>query len=359
MLGVVLVSFLALQSPAGQLHAQDESMAPPPAEQVLAIPDALRDEFKENVMGIRSPEQRMYKLADFMLKPSGLGLTYEAYATRTVSESYQARKVNCMAFTLMAVALAREAGLTAYAQQIDRVMAWDVTGDVVAQNLHANAVVVIGERKFMLDIAADRLAAPVVDYQIDDAHLLALFYGNRAMELLIDGKLAQAQVWQSQALRYAPEDATLWSNAGILLQQQGDLTGAERMFLTAVEKNPRLSSAYSNIVALYQAEGKLVAAERWQKRAKRMLSRDPYYQFGQGRRLEQAGDLQAAIAYYRRAVALYRQEHLFHFFLARAYYQAGQLQQASVELDAAKRLSKGGDQLRYQSKIDALQRLRH
>lgn len=354
-LNALLAVGLALQSTPVVAGAKVEQVPlPPPASQVLAIPDEMREAFREKVLVTRSPEQRLYRLVDFMFKPDGLGLKYTPDVTSTVAESYRTRRVNCMAFTMMAVALAREAGFVAYAQQIDRVMAWDLTGDVVTQSLHANAVVVLNGRKFMLDIAAGRLSAPVMDYRISDEHLLALFYGNRAMEALAGGHVAEALTWQQEALRQDQGDATLWNNAGVLRQRLGDPAAAESMYLEALKRDSSLTSALSNLVAFYQRQGHLRKAHYWQQYAERALRRDPYYQFTQGRRDEAAGDYRGAIGYYKRAISLYKREHLFHFYLARAYYEMGSLKNADQELGLAAVLSEGTDQQRYQAKQDAL-----
>lgn len=356
MLNTLFVAALALQ-PTNPVAVESGQFAPPPPEQVLAIPDELRTEFRRKVLETKSPEQRLYKLVDFMLKPNGLGLQYEADATHTVAESYLTRKVNCMGFTIMAVALAREAGLPAYAQQIDRIMAWNMTGNVVMQNLHANAAVFVGKRKYMLDIAAGDVAQPVVDSLIDDQHLLSLFYGNRAMELLAAGYPSQAMAWQEEALRLGPKDAAQWSNAGVLRQRLGYPAEAERMYLKAVDRSPRLTSALSNLIALYQGQQKYDLAAYWQRRSEKALGKDPYYQFAQGRREQQKGDNEGAASYFRRAISLRKKEPVFHFSLANAYFQEGRLREADTELNMAKKLSDGASQWLYQQKIDALRRI--
>lgn len=359
MLSYLLAGLLALQPVAASEESSRMVTTPPAPEQVLAIPDELREEFAQKVLRTKFPEQRLYRLVDFMLKPEGLGLTYQPDATNTVEESYRTRQVNCMAFTMMAVALARGAGLTAYPQQIDKIMAWDLSGDVITQSLHANAVVIIGVRKYMLDIAVGNLSQPVVDYRIDDAHLLALFYGNRAMSLLVAGKLQDADRWQSEALRLDQMDATLLNNAGVVRQRLRDTASAERFYLKAVALNPRLNSAIANLVALYRERGDIRQANAWQQQGDRVLRRDPYYQYAQGRREEEAGDYANAIKFYRRAISLHGDEHVFHFSLARAYLKSGNLQDADDELVAAQRLSVGATSSLYAAKRVALQRLRH
>ena len=356
MFGIALT--LALAIPAATPPPVDVAR-PPPAETVFAIPDELRENFNRQVLSrTRSREQRLYKLVEYLIEPSGLGLKYKSNATLTVGESYRNREVNCMAFTMLALALAREAGLPAYPQQIDRVMAWSLSGNVVTQSLHANAVIIAGDRKHMVDIAGGNFVAPVVDYKISDSHFLALFYGNRAMELFSEGHVEDALLWQQEALKHETGDASLWNNAGVLYQRLGDSAAAEASFLKAVQLNSRLGSTVSNLVAFYEARGSSAKAAFWQARADRILRSDPYFQFTEARRYEEVGNLDVAVSRYRRAVSLNREEPVFHFFLARAYYKLGRLRDAKAEMRFAAALSNQTDRVRYQSKLEALQRMK-
>lgn len=355
MISVILATLLALQAAPVSSEEPAPLANPPSPEQVLAIPDALQRDFLDQVVNAsQSPEQRLNRLAGFMLDEDGLGLKYSPNATRTITGSYDTRQVNCLSFTLMFVILARRAGLQAYGQQIDRVLAWGMSGDMVMQSMHANAVVTFNGRKFMADIAADGLSTPVANFQVDDEQLLALFYSNRAMELLTTGHARDAQVWLDVALGHSPHDATLLNNAGVLSQRRQDVVAAEAFYVQALTENPRLTSAYSNLIALYRTKGDLTKAVYWQQRAGRVLRSDPYYQFTQGRQREQSGDYAEAADLYRRAIRINNDEPLFHFGLARAYYQLGQSHRAGLELILARNLSGKEDQIRYQAKLDAL-----
>ena len=337
MFSALLAASLALQpAPSGVPSIQ--ASTPPEPSQVLALPEGLRNDFRTQVLDATNvPEQRLHRIIGFMFDKDGLGLTYKGDSTTTVAESYQSRQVNCLSFTLMAIALAREAGLKAQGQQINRVMAWSLVGDVVMQSLHANAVVTLKDRDLMvkegrdyvLDIASnDRYTRDylVNDYKVEDEILLASFYGNRAMELMAQGRLADSRAWLDVALKLSPDDAALWNNAGVLSQRQGDADGAEKWFLRAAKQNPRLTSALYNLVALYNGRGDTTRAVYWQERAERILRLDPYYQFALGERSAKSGDLTGAVRDYRRAISLASGEHVFHFGLARTYYQLGRLE---------------------------------
>lgn len=359
----LLAAGLAIQG----VPAAEPVSVPPPPEQVLAIPDALRSQFRARVLDATiSPELRVRRMVSFMFDEDGLGLEYKGDATNTVAESYRTRQVNCLSFTLLAVALAREAGLKAQGQEIDRVLAWNLVGDVVMQSLHANAVVSVRDRDlqakdsrdFVLDIASGSLYSSeyiVHGYKVTDDRMLASFYGNRAMELLAKGRLQESRAWLDEALKLDPEDATLWNNAGVLAQRTGRDADAESRFLRAARSNPRHTSVLFNLVALYDARGDATRAAYWRERADRVLRRDPFYQYSLGERHAQAGNDADAVRYYRRAISLDGRERLFHFALARAYVRLGRLDRAEKELDAAYRLSEGEEErARFRSKLDAL-----
>lgn len=369
MLNALLAAGLALQ-PAPAMPAVPAAVpveAPPAPSEVMAIPEELRQAFHARVLdGINAPELRLRRMVDFMFAKDGLDLKYKADATNSVAESYRTRQVNCLSFTLMAVALAREAGLKAQGQQIDRVLAWSLVDDVVMQSLHANAVVTVKDRNlqvkdgrdFVLDIAGGALYTQdfiVHGFKVEDKRLLASFYGNRAMELLAQGRLDESKAWLDEALVLEPEEAMLWNNAGVLMQRTGDAAAAESAFLRAVNRNPRLMSVLNNLVAMYSTRGDTTRAAYWKERADRVLRRDPFYQYSVAERNAGAGNYEEAVRYYRRAIALDSRERVFHFGLARAYAYLGKLGPAAKELDAAVKLStEDVDRQRFQAKLDAL-----
>lgn len=361
MFGVILAAALTVLPSPGQSSALPLAGSVPPApEQVMSLPDELRESFRRQVLkNTHSPNQQLEKLVKFMFDKEGLGLEYQADATNTIAETYRTRKANCLAFTMLTVVLAREAGLDVYAQQIDRVLAWDRMGGVVLQNMHANAGVTINGTQYVVDVASSVIKTASVRHRIDDGQLLALYYNNRAMELMVAGRYADAGKWLDVALSHSPGEAAFWNNAGVLDLRQGNAGNAESLFLKALEKDPRLTSAVSNLIVLYRIKGDADRAAQWQKRADRIMRKDPFYQFSLAQQKEEAGDFSEAVRLYRRAIALNRDEDAFHFGLARTYFRMGQRHLADVELERAYELSAGQDRSRYASKLDALRRTKY
>jgi tetratricopeptide (TPR) repeat protein len=354
---LLLASLLALQGQGvieNPVQPATPAELPPTPEEVFAVPKELRAALHQRVGPGNSPEQKLKRLVDFMLGAEGLQLQYVPGATHTVGDSYRTRQVNCLSFTLLAVARARELGMPAQAQQIDRVLAWSATGEVVMQSMHANAAVSVRGLQFIVDIAADRVVATTGPSRISDSHLLALYYDNRAMELLAAGRIAEARVWLDTSLKHYPDDAALWNNAGVLSLRSGDRDGAEALFLKAQEKDPKLTSTLYNLVSFYRDKGDIARATRWQAKADEVLRKDPFYQFSLGQARERAQDYAGAVQQYRRAIKLNRNEQMFHFALGRVYFQMGDIARARDELHSAALLGSDQDRLRYQAKLDAL-----
>ena len=357
--GVLLALALAVQpGPQGQ-PVQTAMSLPPSPEQVMAIPDELRAAFHREVVDATSfPEARLQRLVSFVYADSGLGVEYKADATHTVAESFASREVNCLSSTLLIVALAREAGLVADGQQVERILTWGASGATVIQSKHVNAVVKVADKRdFVVDIDGEDLVIRDAPDPMSDSHLLALFYGNRAMELLLENRLDEADAWLAAAFRQKSDDAGLLNNAGVLSLRRGDTKTAERYFLQAVERNDVELSALSNLVALYRRLGNGGREAYWRGRADEILRQDPYYQFTLGRQHERAGDYDAAEKQYRRAIRLNRNEPRFRYGMARVHFLEGKYEKADRELMAAVKLAGGQLRGRYQDKLAALRRL--
>ena len=356
MLNWLLAAALAVQADALPPPAAIEP--PPPPGQVLAVPEELRTALHARIAKPYPPRrERLQQLVDFMFAPGGMGIQYSADATHTVAESWQTRQANCLAFTLLTIALARELDLPAYGQEIERVLSSEVAGNVLLQSSHVNAGIFINGGRLVVDVASNEVLPISPPRRISDRHLLALFYNNRAMQFLVDGRTAEASAWLDAALDQDTTDPTLWNNAGVVSLRTGDPASAERLFLKALKKNPRQPAALYNIVSYYQHSGDAKQAARWQARAERVMRNDPVQQFALGLQSERAGDYTEAVRRFRQAIAMNRDEQLFHFGLARAYLGLGQLQLADSELVRAHDLASDPDRVRYQAKLDALRRM--
>jgi tetratricopeptide (TPR) repeat protein len=251
-------------------------------------------------------------------------MEYSVDATSTVEQAYRTRKANCLTFTLLTVALARESGLQAYGQELDDIVAWRVDNDIIYRSNHVNAGISIGRARFTVDVARDLVMARDPPEPVSDQHLLALYYNNRAAELVAGAALAEAAPHMAMALQLAPRYANAWANAGVLRLRQGDPRAAERDYLKALALDPANAGALVNLVTLYRNNGDEARRAIYARRLEKIQVKDPYFQYLQAEDDEKRGDYAGAAQHYRRAIRLYDGDSRFYVGLARAYQQLGE-----------------------------------
>lgn len=299
--------------------------APLPSEsQVLAVPPELEAEFRKQVLDkADSKPERLRLLTDFVLNEPGLGLVYDNETTRTVADTYRSRQANCLSFTLLFVALAREAGLKTHIQEYEEVLFWYLQDGLVYNSSHVNARVEAGPLRQTVDVGRNMLISRYKPKIIDDRRVLSFFYNNRGVELMAKKDFAGARRHFEEALKLAPDEPSAWSNLGVLEMRVNDTAAAERSYQEALKLDSRHDATLTNIVALYLRLDNQRLADHYLKRLKKVQSADPFHQFMMATDAERRGDYAAAAGYYRRAIRLHRDEPAFLLGLARAYAGMG------------------------------------
>ncbi|HEV2606538.1 MAG TPA: tetratricopeptide repeat protein, partial [Xanthomonadaceae bacterium] len=243
MFGWVLAAALAISPPAMEIDSQIE----PPA-QVMTLPPDLRARLQHDVLaGSPSQHARFDRLLHLMLDKDGLDLTYQDDATGSVAQVYATRTANCLSFTLLFIALAREAGLDAHPQEIRETLAWHQDNGVFYREDHINAVVRITGSGYLVDTARDLVIALHKPEPVSDQRLLAHFYNNLAMRDLEQDRIAPALALMGTALELDPHNPTNWSNAGVLYLRNGDEAAAQRAYAKALELDPANAGALANM----------------------------------------------------------------------------------------------------------------
>ncbi|HEY0502158.1 MAG TPA: tetratricopeptide repeat protein [Lysobacter sp.] len=346
---VAVVMALALQ--AGLACAQ-----PAPGE-LMTLPVELRQRLHAEVLdGRHGAQQKLDRLGRFMFEPEGLGMTYQEDANHSVAQAYATRTANCLTFTLLFVALAREAGLDAAPQEIEDTLAWRQDDGTLYLSNHVNAVVRIGSRRYIVDVAGDNVIARDPPAPISDERLMSHYYNNLAVQRLAQGDYPGGLAMADAALRLDPLYATHWSNAGVLHVRNGDLPAAQRAYARALALDPRNANALFNVASLAQRMGDRSREMEYRQRLAKVQQDDPFHQFLLAANYERTGDLARAIRHYRRAISLHGEEHRFHSALANAYLQAGDVRRAARSLARAQALSDGDTRAAYRDRLDQLRR---
>ena len=350
-----MVSWILAAALALSAAAPATSPTPAMEAQVMALPPELQAQLRVSVLAGRlSPRERLNRLLHLMLDPQALGLVYDEDATFTVAQTVASRRANCLSFTLLFLALAREAGLDAYPREIRETLSWHQDGGILYRNDHIDAGVRIGGREYTVDTAWNSLIAVDSPVRVSTRRLLAHYYNNLAIQGMTSGSMPAALQDMATALDFDPGYAPHWSNAGILYLRNGDAAAAERAYAKALSLDPQDSGALLNMALLLQARGDRAGEAQFRERLARVQLNDPLHHYSLARELEGAGDYRQAIAEYQRAIQLHPGEHRFHAALANAYRLSGDLRLALRSLARARSLSTGASRAAYDAQIDAL-----
>jgi Flp pilus assembly protein TadD len=321
--------------------------------QVMALPEALKARLRETLGSTPlSQAQRLERLIRFVFAADGLDMRYREDATHSVAQSYVRREANCVGFTMLFLALAREARLDASPQGIRRTLAWRQDARTLYRSNHVNVGVMLGARPHTVDFAIEPVIARGPPARISDRRLLAHYYNNLAMEALADENMPRAQKLMALSLELDPDYPPHWSNAGVVHLRHGDAAAAASAYAHALSLDPREPSALFNLASLARRAGDTRAEAEFMRRLSRVQQGDPFHHFMQAVNYERGGDDARAVDHYRRAIRLHGREPRFHAALAQAYYRMGDLRGASRALRRARALSTGAAREGYEAEID-------
>ena len=271
-------------------------------------PDRVTEEMREWLHGTVPPrpnsEDRLFDLLMALENRKDVELEYEAGYTGTASEVFTTGKYNCLSYSHLFLALAREIGVDASYYQVERSRRFRREGDVVLVSGH----VTVGfgsapnERLIKFNVRSDadyRTAQPV-----SDLTALGLYYSNRGSEMIAEGRSAEARAWLEIATRLAPHLPGNWVNLGVAKRRLGDEEGAEKDYLRALEIGERFFPAYRNLAALYQLRGEEEMRARMMSLLGGRGNRNPYTWLALGDHAREQGLIEEARDYYRRSLRL-------------------------------------------------------
>ncbi len=251
----------------------------------------------------RSPYDA-YRLLQYLEDKKELGLEYEAGHTGTAAEVFASRKFNCLSFSHLFLAMAREIGVDARYLSIDRIRRFRRQGDVVVVSGHITVGFGIGTDRRVLQFNV----GPEVDYKtvtpISDATALALFHSNRGAELIQRGRHAEAIEWLETGVKIDPYLASTRVNLGVARRRNGDTVGAERDYLRAIEVDDGFFPAYRNLASLHKSRGNADTALELFSVIDRRGNRNPFAYLALGDQSLELGQTEEAKSYYRRALKL-------------------------------------------------------
>jgi len=322
-----------------EVPARVTSAAPQMDYNLLYVDDEMRTFVTKIIGGSRSPELRLRRLLRGMAKRGFSDVNYDLDRTYTAQDTFYQLEGNCLSFTNLFVALAREAGLRVHYQMVEVPPTWDggESGLVILNN-HVNVVV---EQRHGPDYLVDFNLFEYQDNyrttQVSDDYAESMFYSNLAVEALQNALYGDSFWYLHRALGLFPDIASSWVNLGVLYSRLNQPLKAESAYLHALQLDKRNKSALANLASLYTLMGDSLRAESYTKMVNYYRERNPYYHFSLANRAFQNGQFEEVLGYLKRSLRLKQVEHQFHYLRSLTYRELGDTEQARKSLERAYR----------------------
>jgi Flp pilus assembly protein TadD len=276
--------------------------------------------------------------------------------TLTAKEAFEKRRGNCLSFTNMFVAMARELELPADFQEVEIPPDWSMSGETFLLSRHINAVVEVSNSpKRVVDFNAYTFNAYNEGDIIGDSRALAHYFNNIGVEHMLKGDTGQAFVHFRQSLRDDRTFDPAWVNLGILHRREGYTDYAEAAWFEALRWDRNNLLAMSNLANLYHEQGKIELAEYYLKKVRTHRLKNPYFHYRLASEAFDEGDYDAAIDHLEVAIRKREGEDRFYYLMSMSWLMKGNGEKARrwmQEAENAARQSK--DRQRYHHKLQLL-----
>lgn len=320
--------------PAGWRQAADKT----PDIDPLEVSEELRAFVHQHTVDKRSARARMLALSRAIFAPDGLALTYRESATHSAAETYASALGNCMGFSNLLVAAAREIGIKANFELMSSYSNWERQGDLLVRTMHVRVVSRIRDERMVFDFFPDPVGPGSWARRLDDSEARAHHMNNLAAEHMQRDDLQQAYGYLRAALATSPDISFLWSNLGALLSRQNLPGFAEAAYREAMRLDPDQLTAVSNLHRLYERTGQTALAAELEDQVARYRLQNPFYHFWLAEQAYDDENYADAESHYLRAIKLKNDERTFHVGLARAYYKQGKILAARKAINKSHRL---------------------
>jgi len=339
----------------GFLYIDQQFILPPSfhletEQEIFMLDDEMLAMVKSKLMTTQSTKKKAQLLLEHIFSQDNIALSYASNANVTARDAFHSKTANCMSLTIMAYALAEEAGLKANFQQVDTPEYWIRNGQYNLLTGHVNLriqaqdnikkTVIYGSDTITIDFDPYVVRRSFPKRIIDKNTVLAMFYNNKGGQALVLGNYAVAYQYLKAATQTAPLFSPAWGNLAVLYKLTDNFTVAESAYRHAIALNANNLTALANLAILLHSEKQSVEAEKIENKLHLKRRNNPYYQAVLADEASYRHDYILAIAHYKKALKLDATIHEFYFGLAKVYYQMGNINSAKKMMRKAIRLNK-------------------
>jgi len=324
---------------------------------MLAISPEMRAFMDQHVDRDARQADRLAQLLQAVLGGDRFALAYDD-STRTAASTFSNRRGNCISFTNMFIAMARDLDLEAKYQEVEIPPDWSISGQTFLISEHVNVLVEVSNALSRVvdfnyyDIVVDVEADSVV---ISDARARAHYFNNIGVERMLEGDAGLAFANLRQSVIEDASFTSAWVSLGILHRREGYPAYAEAAYKEALEHDRNNLVAMSNLANLYEEEGRSQEAQHYLSRVREHRMGNPFYRYRLANIAFEEGDYKAAIKNLKYAIRQKGDEDQFYYLLSLSYLMAGDKPKAQKWMKQAQSVAKATeDRQRYNRKLDLL-----
>jgi tetratricopeptide (TPR) repeat protein len=327
-------------SPPKILYLDDQFISISPVEieteqQIFQLDDDMRTMVQNKLVNHLSAQDKARVLLDHLFNEENIALRYEGNANVIATDAYHSKTANCMSLTIMAYALAKEAGMNVAFQEVDVPEYWVRNGKYSLLTGHVNLLVreeddinrrvVWGEKRTQIDFDPFVARKKFPSHVINKNTLVAMFYNNKGAQALVNKNYPLAYQYLKQATLTDNSFASSWGNLGILYKLSGHYDMAEKAYIHAINLKEDSLSSLGNLALLLKKQGRLSEALPIENYIHKIRVTNPYYHALLANEAFYRESYQVATQHYIKAIQLNDEQHEFHFGLAKTYYKQGKL----------------------------------
>lgn len=316
-------------------------------------------------------------LINDLFSPSQLALDYVHGANTVAQDTYDSGKANCLSLTILAFAMAEEAGLSVKFYEVFQQESWSQLGDFDLANGHVNLKVSGAYRNNTLQGVPSIKRTYTVDFfptvregkfktkEIDKQTIVSYFYSNLAAKALIDRDNLAAYANIRQSIRINPNDSSAWNNLALVLKRQELNELAVFAYEQAIHLRKDNFTAWENLAILLDKNGNgdingdgfgdKKRAQEIRAKLDKQRKENPNFYIRLGNRFLVDGDLDSAEDAFKQSLRLNEKNHIAWFGLARVSADRGNIEGTKSNLAKARKFAReSGFKRRYASKLAAL-----
>jgi Tfp pilus assembly protein PilF len=331
--------------------------------EVLAVTPGMEDYLDSFINERMGENTKLRHLLLALMNGEDFELVYDDQ-TRTAAATFEDQHGNCLSFTNMSVAMARQVGLNASYQEVEIPPDWSTAGSTLLLSQHVNVFVdLAGFTDRVIDFNTQVVHFQIHDLKptykrtvISDERALAHYFNNIGVEhMLLGGDSRAAFANFRQGILEDETFAPAWISLGILHRREGYMDYAEAAYLQALKVDPYSEVAMSNLASLYELQGKHQLSMAYREQVESHRMQNPYYRYELANEAFVNGDYNNAIDHLEFAIRKQEHESEFYALMSLNYLMLGQRAKAQQLMKQAEEAAReGADKQRYHRKLELM-----